>query len=175
MKSKSKSKSSTLAGAGLLSESEENEGWEEDEEEEGDGKIEMQDHTTSASRPSGRRGGRMEVDHEGAKEEDDEKEGEEENGRSKRKRRGGIEECVGNTPMIRIGSLSEETGCEVWAKVEVSLFTFSFLFFGIGLFVCLCFWFGSVTGFGFLWGGFSFFSLSPICCSFGLLSLFLAT
>lgn len=40
------------------------------------------------------------------------------NGRDER--RGGIEACVGNTPLIRIGSLSRETGCEILGKVEVS-------------------------------------------------------
>ncbi|MCJ1468486.1 hypothetical protein MMC07_007115 [Pseudocyphellaria aurata] len=30
----------------------------------------------------------------------------------------GIEACVGNTPLFRIKSLSEETGCEIWAKAE---------------------------------------------------------
>ena len=30
----------------------------------------------------------------------------------------GIEGCVGNTPLIRIKSLSEETGCEILAKAE---------------------------------------------------------
>lgn len=32
----------------------------------------------------------------------------------------GIEGCIGNTPLIRIKSLSEETGCEILAKTEVS-------------------------------------------------------
>ncbi len=31
----------------------------------------------------------------------------------------GIESCVGNTPLFRIKSLSEETGCEIFAKAEV--------------------------------------------------------
>ena len=31
----------------------------------------------------------------------------------------GIEACVGNTPLFRIKSLSEETGCEIFAKAEV--------------------------------------------------------
>lgn len=31
----------------------------------------------------------------------------------------GIEACVGNTPLFRIRSLSEETGCEIFAKAEV--------------------------------------------------------
>lgn len=31
----------------------------------------------------------------------------------------GIETCVGNTPLFRIKSLSEETGCEIFAKAEV--------------------------------------------------------
>lgn len=33
----------------------------------------------------------------------------------------GVEACVGNTPLFRIKSLSEETGCEIWAKAEVNL------------------------------------------------------
>lgn len=33
--------------------------------------------------------------------------------------RDGIETCVGNTPLFRIKSLSEETGCEIFAKAEV--------------------------------------------------------
>lgn len=28
---------------------------------------------------------------------------------------------MGNTPLFRIKSLSEETGCEIWAKAEVNL------------------------------------------------------
>lgn len=31
----------------------------------------------------------------------------------------GIEACVGNTPLFRIKSLSEETGCDILAKAEV--------------------------------------------------------
>lgn len=31
----------------------------------------------------------------------------------------GIEACVGNTPLFRIKSLSEETGCGIFAKAEV--------------------------------------------------------
>jgi cysteine synthase A len=31
----------------------------------------------------------------------------------------GIEGCIGNTPLIRIKSLSEYTGCEILAKAEV--------------------------------------------------------
>lgn len=33
----------------------------------------------------------------------------------------GIEGCIGNTPMVRIRSLSEATGCEILAKAEVRL------------------------------------------------------
>lgn len=33
----------------------------------------------------------------------------------------GIEGCIGNTPLIKIKSLSEYTGCEILAKAEVSL------------------------------------------------------
>ena len=33
----------------------------------------------------------------------------------------GVEACVGNTPLFRIKSLSEETGCDIWAKAEVNL------------------------------------------------------
>ncbi|KAL9602150.1 MAG: hypothetical protein Q9219_002014 [cf. Caloplaca sp. 3 TL-2023] len=35
----------------------------------------------------------------------------------------GIEACVGNTPLIRIKSLSQETGCDILAKAEVILST----------------------------------------------------
>ena len=31
----------------------------------------------------------------------------------------GIEACIGNTPLFRIKSLSEETGCDILAKAEV--------------------------------------------------------
>ena len=31
----------------------------------------------------------------------------------------GIESCIGNTPLFRIKSLSEETGCEILGKAEV--------------------------------------------------------
>ena len=31
----------------------------------------------------------------------------------------GIEGCIGDTPLIRIKSLSEYTGCEIFAKAEV--------------------------------------------------------
>ena len=33
----------------------------------------------------------------------------------------GIEGCIGNTPLIKIKSLSEATGCEILAKAEVEL------------------------------------------------------
>ncbi len=36
----------------------------------------------------------------------------------KRKLLPGYEQLIGNTPMIRLGSLSEVTGCEILAKVE---------------------------------------------------------
>jgi cysteine synthase A len=32
----------------------------------------------------------------------------------------GIEACIGNTPLFRIRSLSEATGCEIFAKAEVN-------------------------------------------------------
>lgn len=32
----------------------------------------------------------------------------------------GVEGCIGNTPLFRIKSLSDETGCEILAKAEVS-------------------------------------------------------
>lgn len=32
----------------------------------------------------------------------------------------GVEGCIGNTPLLRIKSLSDETGCEILAKAEVS-------------------------------------------------------
>lgn len=31
----------------------------------------------------------------------------------------GVEGCIGNTPLLRIKSLSDATGCEILAKVEV--------------------------------------------------------
>lgn len=31
----------------------------------------------------------------------------------------GIEACIGNTPMFKIKSLSEKTGCDIFAKAEV--------------------------------------------------------
>ena len=34
----------------------------------------------------------------------------------------GIEGCIGNTPLIRIKSLSEYTGCDILVKAEVSVF-----------------------------------------------------
>lgn len=33
----------------------------------------------------------------------------------------GIEGCIGNTPLFRIKSLSEETGCEILGKAEVCI------------------------------------------------------
>ena len=33
--------------------------------------------------------------------------------------RDGIESCIGNTPLIKIRSISEATGCDVFAKAEV--------------------------------------------------------
>lgn len=33
--------------------------------------------------------------------------------------RSGLEECIGNTPLIRIKCLSEATGCEILGKAEV--------------------------------------------------------
>ena len=32
----------------------------------------------------------------------------------------GIEACIGNTPLFKIKSLSDETGCEILAKAEVT-------------------------------------------------------
>lgn len=32
----------------------------------------------------------------------------------------GIEACIGNTPLFKIKSLSNETGCDIFAKAEVS-------------------------------------------------------
>ena len=32
----------------------------------------------------------------------------------------GIESCIGNTPLFRIKSLSEATGCDILAKAEVN-------------------------------------------------------
>lgn len=34
----------------------------------------------------------------------------------------GIEGCIGNTPLFKIRSLSEATGCEILGKAEASLF-----------------------------------------------------
>lgn len=33
----------------------------------------------------------------------------------------GLEECIGNTPLVRIKCLSEATGCEILGKAEVRL------------------------------------------------------
>ena len=33
--------------------------------------------------------------------------------------RSGLEECIGNTPLIRLSSLSAATGCEILGKAEV--------------------------------------------------------
>lgn len=110
---------------------------EEEEGEEGDGWIGLEDHTASR-----RQGIKDEVVVEV-------EEGEKGKGKGKR---GGIEECVGNTPMIRIGSLSRETGCEVWVKVEVSgifLFFFGFWLLAFDIFV-LVFIFAPGVG---MWGG----------------------
>ena len=41
-------------------------------------------------------------------------------GKGQRKVGQGIESCVGNTPLFRINSLSEATGCEILGKAEVS-------------------------------------------------------
>lgn len=40
---------------------------------------------------------------------------------SKEDIRNGLEECIGNTPLIRIRSLSEATGCDILGKAEVHL------------------------------------------------------
>jgi cysteine synthase A len=42
----------------------------------------------------------------------------------------GIEGCIGNTPLLRIKSLSEATGCEILAKAEVR-YRLLFLRFGV--------------------------------------------
>jgi cysteine synthase A len=34
----------------------------------------------------------------------------------------GVEGCIGNTPLFRIKSLSDETGCDILAKAEVCSF-----------------------------------------------------
>jgi cysteine synthase len=34
----------------------------------------------------------------------------------------GIESCIGNTPLFKIKSLSEATGCEILAKAEVCIY-----------------------------------------------------
>jgi len=40
-------------------------------------------------------------------------------GRQNEQVKEGIEGCIGNTPLIKIKSLSEATGCEIFAKAEV--------------------------------------------------------
>ena len=40
--------------------------------------------------------------------------------------REGIEGCIGNTPLLKIRSLSQATGCEVLAKAEVSCTNISY-------------------------------------------------
>lgn len=40
--------------------------------------------------------------------------------------RNGLEDCIGNTPLIRIKHLSEATGCEILGKAEV-LYTVYFV------------------------------------------------
>lgn len=40
----------------------------------------------------------------------------------------GIEGCIGNTPLLRIKSLSEATGCEILAKAEVRPFLSASIF-----------------------------------------------
>lgn len=37
----------------------------------------------------------------------------------------GIEGCIGNTPLIKIKSLSEYTGCDILVKAEVNMHIFS--------------------------------------------------
>jgi cysteine synthase A len=41
----------------------------------------------------------------------------------------GIEGCIGNTPLFKIKSLSEATGCEIMAKAEVHTIRFFTSFF----------------------------------------------
>jgi cysteine synthase A len=40
----------------------------------------------------------------------------------------GIEGCIGNTPLFRIKSLSDETGCEILGKAEVCSWYFVYHF-----------------------------------------------
>jgi len=40
--------------------------------------------------------------------------------------REGIEGCIGNTPLLKIKSLSQATGCEILAKAEVSCTNMSY-------------------------------------------------
>lgn len=107
-------------------------GDEEDDERKKTGGIGLEDHTREEGEKDG--------------------EGKGKEGRGKR----GIEGCVGNTPMILIGSLSREIGCEVWGKVEVSFFlSFGFSFFLLGggggglscLFIYLSVWLGGFCGY----------------------------
>lgn len=39
----------------------------------------------------------------------------------------GIEGCIGNTPLLRIKSLSDATGCEILGKAEVSLLSIVYI------------------------------------------------
>lgn len=43
----------------------------------------------------------------------------------------GVEGCIGNTPLFRIKSLSEETGCEILGKAEVFPFIHIHIMHGI--------------------------------------------
>ena len=49
----------------------------------------------------------------------------------------GIEACIGNTPLFRIKSLSEETGCDILAKAEVPCKRWDWCYVTIHLTTCL--------------------------------------
>ena len=51
----------------------------------------------------------------------------------------GIESTIGNTPLIRIRSLSEETGCEILGKAEVFMLFICVRLFYIELMFPICF------------------------------------
>ena len=42
--------------------------------------------------------------------------------------RNGIEECIGNTPLIRIKSLSDATGCDILGKAEVCMYVCLYIY-----------------------------------------------
>lgn len=94
-------RNSTIVGAGLDKSSG---AYNDDDDDDDDDRIGLEDHTRSDD-PEGSSGtakGRQRLE-------------------QHVKVPDGIEACVGDTPLFRIESLSEETGCEIWAKAEVNL------------------------------------------------------